>query len=120
MRIPWTARRTNDEVLQMAGGCREMLTVIRRKSIGFIGHILRGSGLKRECLLGMIKGRRARGRQRLKYMDGIKELVGCGSVSKVVRLAEDRSVWRSIAANVNMDTALRLGNIHRHGMNMER
>ena len=35
MRIPWTARRTNDEVLQMAGGCRELLTVLRRRQIDF-------------------------------------------------------------------------------------
>ena len=49
MRIPWTARRTNDEVLQMARGCRELLTVIRRRQIGFIGDILRGSGLERSA-----------------------------------------------------------------------
>ena len=107
MRIPWTAWRTNEEVWQMARGCRELLTVIRRRQIGFIGHILKGSGLERECLLGIIEGRRARGRQRLKYMDSIKELVGCGSMSEVMRLAEDRSVWRYIAANVNLDTTLR-------------
>ena len=106
MRIPWTARRTSDEVLQMVRGCRELLTVIRRQ-IGFIEHILKGSGLERECLLGMIEGRRARGRQRMKYMDSIKELLGCGNISKVLRLAENRSVWRSIAANVNLDTVLR-------------
>ena len=58
--------------------------------------------MERECLLDMIEGRRrVRGRQRLKYMDGIKELVGCGSLSEVLRLAKDRSVWRFIAANVN-------------------
>ena len=71
------------DTMQMARGCRELLTVIRRRQIGFIGHILRGSGLERECLLGMIEGRRARGRQRLKYMESIKELVGCGNMSEV-------------------------------------
>ena len=78
MRIPWTARRTNEEVLQMARGCRELLTVIRRRRIGFIGHILRGSVSERECLLGMLEGRRARERQRMKYMDSIAMLLGCG------------------------------------------
>ena len=62
------------------------MTVIRRRQIGFTGNILRGSSLEKECLLGMIFGRRARGRQRLKYMDSIKELVGCGSMSEVVRI----------------------------------
>ena len=106
MRIPWTARRTNDEVLQITRGCRELLTVIRRRQMGFIGHILRGSGLEKECLLGMIEWRRAIGMQRMKYMDSIKELLGCGNMSEVLRLAEDRRVWRSIDANVNLDTAL--------------
>ena len=64
MRIPWTVKRTNDEVLQMAGGCRELFSVIRRRQMGFIGHILRGSGLEREYLLEMIKGRRARVRRK--------------------------------------------------------
>ena len=68
MRIPWTAIRTNEKVLQMVRGCRELLTVIRKRQIGFISHILRGSVLERECLR-MIEGRRARRRQRLKYMD---------------------------------------------------
>ena len=63
--------------------------------------------MERECLLGMIEGKRARGRQMLKYMDSYKELVRCASMSEVMRLSEDRSVWRSIAANVNMDTAFR-------------
>ena len=71
MRIPWTARRTNNEVLQMARGCRELLTVIRRRQIGFIGCILRGNDLERVCLLGMIEGKKARGRQIMKYMDSI-------------------------------------------------
>ena len=59
MRIQWTARRTNEEVLQMARGCKELLTVTRRRQIG----LLKGCGLERECLLGMIEGRRTRGRK---------------------------------------------------------
>ena len=63
--------------------------------------------MERDCLLGMVEGSRARGRQRAKYMDGIKELVGCVRMDEVLRLAEDRSAWRSVAANINLDTALR-------------
>ena len=94
-------------LLQMAGVTRELMTVIRKRQIGFLGHILRGSGLEKSCLLGMVEGRRARGRQKTKYMDGIKELIGCERMDEVLRLAEDRSAWRSIAANINIDTALR-------------
>ena len=107
LRIPWTTRRTNKEVLQMAGVTRELMTVIRRRQIGVLGHILRGRRLEKDCLLGIVKGGRARGRQRSKYIDGIKELIGCVRVDEVLRQAEDRSAWRSIAANINLDTTLR-------------
>ena len=107
LRIPWTARRTNEEVLQMAGVEREMMNFIRKRQLGFLGHILRGSGMERNCLLGMIEGRRARGRQRQKYMDKMKELLRCERIDEVLRLAENRVAWRSIAANINIDTALR-------------
>ena len=60
LRIPWTARRTNQEVLQMAGVTRELMTVIRKSQIDFLGHILRGNRLERDCLLGMVEGGRAR------------------------------------------------------------
>ena len=107
LRVPWTARRSNEDVLRMAGTKRELLSVIRKRQLGFLGHILRGNGLEKDCLLGMVEGVRARGRQRTKYLDGIKEIVGCGTIDGVLRLAEDRSAWRAIVANINVDTALR-------------
>ena len=72
-----------------------------------MGHVLRGESLEKQCLMGMIEGSRARGRQRIKYLDGIKTLVGVRNVGEVVRLAEDREGWRNIVANVNVDTAHR-------------
>ena len=59
-----------------------------------------GDGPKRGCLLGMIAGKRARGRQRIKYMDGIREMVGKEKMEEVVKLARNRRVWHSIVANV--------------------
>ena len=91
----------------MAGVEREMMNFIRKRQLGFLGHILRGSGMERNCLLGMIEGRRARGRQRQKYMDKMKELLRCERMDEMLRLAENRVAWRSIAANINIDTALR-------------
>ena len=76
LRVPWTARRTNQEVLQMAGTSRQLMGTIRRRQLGHLGHTLRGTTLEKDCLLGVVEGTRARGRQRLKYMDGIKTLVG--------------------------------------------
>ena len=101
LRVPWTARRTNEEVLQMAGVSRQLMFTIRKRQLGYLGHVLRGSSLEKDCLLGFIEGTRARGRQRIKYLDIIKMLVGAQSAGEVVRLAEDRRRWRSIVANAN-------------------
>ena len=107
LRIPWTARRRNQEVMEMAGTTRKLITTIRQRQLGYLGHVLRGSNLEKDCLLGVVDGTRARGRQRVKFMDGVKTLVGCRNVAEVIRLAENREEWRSIVANVNIDTAPR-------------
>ena len=106
-RVPWTARRTNQEVLQMANTSRTLLTTIRKRQLKYVGHVLRGRSLEKDCLLGMVEGSRARGRQRMKYMDGLKTLLGCRSVGEVIRLAVGQEDWRRIVANVIEDTALR-------------
>ena len=106
-RVAWTARRTNLEVLRMAGTSRMLLSTIRKRQLKYLGHVLRGRSLEKDCLLGMVEGTRARGRQRIKYMDAMKTLVGQRCIGAVVRLAENREGWRTIVANVNIDTAHR-------------
>ena len=83
------------------------MAMIRRRQIGFVMHILKRNGLEKDCLLGMFNGRRARGKQRLKFMDGIRDVTGCETMVDVLRLAYDRSVWRSVAVYVNLNTELR-------------
>ena len=61
LRIPWTARRTNQEVLRRPGDGRDLITVIMKRQVGFLGHLLRGNGLEKDCLLGVVEGRRAKG-----------------------------------------------------------
>ena len=107
LRIPWVAKRTNQDVIQIAGTKRELITVIRKRHLGFLGHVLRQNGLENSCLLGMINGKRARGRQRHKYMDGIKEAANIQTTVDVLRVIQDRNVWRTIVTNVNIDAALR-------------
>ena len=107
MRVPWTARRTNAQVLQMARTARTLMTTIRQRQIGYLGHVLRSRSLGKDCFLGMIEGTRARGRQRMKFMDGVKAVVGCGSIAEFVRMAEDRARWRYIVANVNIQASAR-------------
>ena len=83
------------------------MTVKMKRQVGFLGHLLRGNELEKDCLVDMVDERRARGRQKRKYMDGINEVIECQRIGKVLQQAQGRSVWRSIAANINLDTALR-------------
>ena len=55
---------------------------LKRRQLGLLGHVLRGNGLERNYLLGIIGGNRAQGTQRLKYMDRIKEILGGGGRSR--------------------------------------
>ena len=107
LRVPWTARRTNVEVMRMAGTSRKLVTTIRQRQLRYLGHVLRAESLEKDCLLGTVEGTRARGRQRLKYMDGIKKLVGCSGIGEVIRLAQNREEWRIIIDNVYIDTSSR-------------
>ena len=101
MRVPWVARRTNQEVLLMAGTNRELMSIVRKRQLRYLEHVLRGEGLERDCLMGLMEGKRTRGRQRKKYTDGIKEMVGREKLEEVVELAGNRRVWHYIVANVD-------------------
>ena len=50
MRIPWVERKTNEEALQIAGTTRELMTTVKRRQLGYLGHVLRVDGLERDCL----------------------------------------------------------------------
>ena len=106
LRIPWIARRTNKEVLQISGTKRELLTAIMKIQLGFLGHVLRSYGLESTCVLGMIEGKRARGRHGLTYMHGLKEAADI-RIEKVTKLARDRKKWKSIVTTVIFDKVLR-------------
>ena len=101
MRIPWTARVTNVEVLRRAGVGRCLVKKIRRRQLKFLGHIVRAEELESDCLLGRIDGTRARGRQRTTYMDSILSFLDGGqTTASVLRLARERQDWRSMVDNI--------------------
>ena len=107
LRIPWTARMTNEEVRERAGVKREVIATIRARQLNFLGHILRENKLEKLTLQGKIEGRRARGRQRMKYMDSLlKDNNRISGMRELMRLAEDRKSWRCMIAHVKQDLAL--------------
>ena len=88
LRIAWTDKVTNEEVLRRAGLKRELMRCIEKRQLQFLGHILRAQGLESDCSLVTINGRRAKGRQRKKYMDCLME--SWGGRYKAVELVQSK------------------------------
>ena len=73
MRIAWRVRVTNERVMEEAGVKREVMGAMRRRQLKFLGHLLRHDCLEKDELIGKIEGRRARGRQRIKFAASLVE-----------------------------------------------
>ena len=77
------------------------MKTIRKWQLQFLGHVLREDGLENLCLTGKIEGKRARGRQREKYMDGLRRVTGGERTSvELIHLARNRGDWKSMIADV--------------------
>ena len=111
LRISWTEKRTNKSILNELQTRRELLAQIIKRKMAFFGHACRNNkcNLVKTCILGMMSGKRRRGRPRMQYIDNIKKWTRA-SLEENVRLSEDRSAWRERscaagAANVRTDDA---------------
>ena len=109
MKVPWTARRTNEAVLNMVGEGRQLLRTVRKRQLKFLGHSMRREGLENLALTGMVEGRRGRGRPREKYLDSLVKMTN-GRVTtavQLIRATRDRQRWKSMVADVLEDMAQR-------------
>ena len=108
MKIPWTARRSNEDVLEMVDERRQMMGAVRGRQLEFFGHVMRREGLENLMVTGMVEGSRGRGRPRMKYMDGLVKMVpGEMTRGQFIRATQDRGEWRSMVADVLEDMAQR-------------